>query len=179
MVARVLGLPEERLADLAALCGNDITSSVVAPLWQALNVRISTLKQFRPWKKVAFPDAVADALRTFPGALERLPVVKNSPELAAAMAASRSFYSKKKGAPSAAANAASCQTPGLPRSLDDIPEGLRARVANADLPDWVLSVVRHASHLVRPAHTYETPPVRSLPLRLYIGSPAAFEACPH
>jgi hypothetical protein len=142
MVARVLGLPEERLVDLAALCGNDITWGVIAPLWSTLNVSTSTMKQFSRCRRVAFPEAAADALRMFPGALESLPAVKTNPELAAALAASRAFYSKKKGAASAAA---SCPSSGALRSLDDLPEGLRARVANADLPDWVLSVVRHAS----------------------------------
>ena len=156
MVARVLRLPEERLPDLAALCGNDITSGVIAPLHKTLNVRTCKQKQGRG--KVAFPDAAAEALRAFPGALERLPVVMQHPELAAALAASRSFYSKKHG--TAACAAAS----GLPGSLDDIPEGLRARVANAELPDWVLSVVRHASVWGYSHSIHDAPPVRTPPL---------------
>jgi hypothetical protein len=44
MVARALHLPPERLPDLAALCGNDITGGLVDPLWKTLNIPTISFK---------------------------------------------------------------------------------------------------------------------------------------
>jgi hypothetical protein len=74
-------------------------------------------------KKVAFPRAVADVLRSYPGPLESLPAVaqlrRTNPPLATALAESRAFYRKKSQAACAARRRA---------ALAELPEALRRYV---------------------------------------------------
>ncbi len=146
-VAAALGLPEPRLHELAALCGNDITAEFIDRHCVARALGLPTVRS-RLRGERCHPVEVAAFLRRLPPATAlrdepRLaPLLTADPAFAAALRRNEDFYHAPPRPEPAPVDAAGEGTPleGLLR------RGMRA----CRLPAWVLAVHRHRHHYCGP-----------------------------
>jgi hypothetical protein len=144
MVAEALRLSPDRLHELAALCGNDITTEFVDKHAVARALGIQTIRSQHRGDR-CHPTQVAAFLRGLPPdtSLIQLPAISSitdsDPAFALALARNADFYNPP---PARAASAVE------PTRRDDSPLGqlLLQGLAECRMPGWVLAVHRHHLH---------------------------------
>lgn len=131
LVAASLGLPVDRLSDLASLCGNDTTDAFLDKHPLLADLGLATVSPRHKASPRCIPAVAAAFLAAFPHPLSEHPAVARLAQadssFARALVESRDFYSV-------------CSTPRPPRAAAPLEGVLREGLRACTLPSWALAV---------------------------------------